>query len=62
MKAVKTKKKLWTKNIRSDFTNIMKRERRVEGRGRDNASGTDNKQRKLQAGGYNGLLSGKNKR
>lgn len=56
--AVKTKNKLWTKNIRSDFTNIMKRERR----GRDNVSGTDNKQRELQAGGYNGLVSGENKR
>lgn len=44
------------------LTNIMKRERRVEERGRDNVSGTDNKQRKLQAGGYNGLLSGKNER
>lgn len=56
--AVKTKNKLWTKNIRSDFTDIMKRERR----GRDNVSGTDNKQRELQAGGYNGLVSGENKR
>lgn len=56
--AVKTKNKLWTKNIRSDFTNIMKRERR----GRANVSGTDNKQRELQAGGYNGLVSGENKR
>lgn len=44
------------------LTNVMKRERRVEERGRDNVSGTDNKQRKLQAGGYNGLLSGKNER
>lgn len=26
-----------------------------EGKGKDNVSGTDNKQRKLQAGGYNGL-------
>lgn len=47
------------KNIRSDFPNIMKREK---GEGIDNVSGTDNKHRKLQAGGYNGLLSGENER
>ena len=46
----------------SDFTDVMKSEKRVEGRGRDNVSGTDNKQRKLQAGAYNGLLSGENER
>lgn len=34
---------------------------RVKGSGRDNVSGTD-KQRKLQEGVYNGLLSSENER
>lgn len=40
------------------FAAIMKRKSRLAGGGGDNVRGTDNKQRKLQAGGCNGLSSG----